>query len=104
MTGLGLWEAGIDTLFFKETGRVEIYDNNGSYAFRGNVRGFDLSQIRVVSLTEEGNIIDAVVDTPVFPGKEVSLHIEVEGDTLNGYAVFPLVGKVKIKNGRRITE
>jgi hypothetical protein len=104
MTGLGLWEASVDTLLFKETGRVEIYDNNGEYGFRGTVRGFDLSKIETVSLKEEGGTIDATVRTPLFPGKTVDIHIEIDGDTLTGYAVLPLVGKVKIKNGHRVKE
>ncbi|MBQ8944326.1 MAG: hypothetical protein IJ050_07465 [Clostridia bacterium] len=104
MTALGLWEASIDTLFFKETGRVEIFDNNGEYGFRGVVRGFDLSKIEVISLKEEGGTIDAAVKTPLFPEKTVDIHIEIDGDALAGYAVLPVVGRVKIKNGHRIKE
>ncbi|MBR3439557.1 MAG: hypothetical protein IKH13_08655 [Clostridia bacterium] len=104
MIGLGIWEATVDTLFFKETGRVEIYDDNGSYGFRGSVRGFDLSKIETVSVKEEGNVIDAVVSVPVLPGAEIALHAEIDGDSLTGYAVLPIIGKVKIKDGHRIKE
>ena len=104
MTGLGIWEASIDAMFLKETGRVEIYDNNGAYGFRGSLRGFDLGDIEVVSVKEDGNIIDAVITVPVLPNAEIPLHAEIDGDNLTGYAVLPIIGKVKIKDGHRIKE
>lgn len=104
MIGIGLWEASIDAMFFKETGRVEIYDNNGTYAFRGDTRGLDFSTIQVLSAKEEGNTIDAVVSVPVLPNAKIDLHIEIDGDNMEGYAVLPLIGKVKIKDGHRIKD
>ncbi|MBQ6265593.1 MAG: hypothetical protein IJK60_09120 [Clostridia bacterium] len=104
MIGLGIWEATVDALFFKETGRVEIYDNNGTYGFRGSARGIDLSKIEILCVKEEGNVIDAVITVPVLPNAEIPVHAEIDGDTLTGSAVLPLIGKIKIKNGRRIKE
>ena len=39
MIGLGIWEASINTMFFRGTGRVTISDNNGEYDFRLEVIG-----------------------------------------------------------------
>ena len=37
MIGLGTWEAPINTMIFRGTGRVTISDVNGEYDFNGSV-------------------------------------------------------------------
>ncbi len=104
MIGLGTWEARIDTMFYRGTARVKIYDDNGQYGFEVTVPGVDVPDISVVSIEEEAEHISAVVTTSVLPGKEINLDVDIDGDDLFGFVKVPYFGKVKLKDAHRIAE
>ncbi len=102
MIGIGTWECKVDTMFFKGTAQVKIFDNNGEYGFDVIIPDFDVPDITVLSVEEDGNDIDAVVQTSLLPGKDINLSVSIDGDDITGFLKIPFVGKVKLKDGHRI--
>lgn len=104
MIGLGTWECRIDTLFFKGTVKLKVFDDNGSYGFDVIIPDFKVPDITVKEIEEDGNEITATVCTSILPGKDITVYADIDGDTLNGFVKAPFVGKVKLKDCRRIEE
>lgn len=101
MIGLGTWEAPINTMVYKGTGRVTISDVNGEYDFRFELVGHQLPEIRISEITEDGNTLSAIAECDLLPGKKVPVSVSFEADTFSGVVKAPLVGKVKFK-GKKI--
>lgn len=102
MIGLGKWSCSIDTMMFRGEAVVTILDNNGEYGFEVEAKGIKIPQYTVSSITENGNNLSAVVTSPVLPGKEVPISMDFDGDVMTGFVKVPLLGKIKLKNGKKI--
>ncbi len=102
MIGLGKWSCRVDTMMFRGTAILSIYDNNGEYGFDLDASGIDIPEINVSDIVENGNTLEAVATTPLLPGKEVPITLEFDEDTFTGFLKVPLIGKVKLKDGKRI--
>ena len=63
MIGIGKWEASINTMLFKGTGRVTIIDNNGKYDFKLEIVGENVPEFIVTDVIEEGNTLRAVAES-----------------------------------------
>lgn len=100
MIGLGKWEAPINTMVYKGTGRMEISDINGNYDFKFEVVGVNLPEIRVSEIAEDGNTLTAVGECDLLPGKKIPVSITFDGDTFTGTIKAPLIGKVKLSGTR----
>ncbi len=101
MIGLGTWEAPINTMIFRGTGRVTISDVNGEYDFKFELVGEQLPKITVKNIVEDGNTLNAVGECDAFPGKEIPVTVTFDGDTMSGFCKLPFVGKLKF-NGKKI--
>ena len=96
MIGLGTWEAQINTMLFRGTGRVTISDVNGEYDFKFELVGEQLPKI--------GDTLTAVGECEAFPGKEIPVSVTFnDDDTFLCVVKLPFVGKIKL-NGNKISD
>lgn len=103
MIGLGTWEAAINTMIFRGTGRVTISDVNGEYDFKFELVGENLPDITVKDIEEDGDTLTAVGECEAFPGKEIPVSVTFDEDTFVGIFKLPFVGKIKL-NGHKIAD
>lgn len=101
MIGIGKWEASINTMLFRGTGRVTISDKNGQYDFKLEIVGENVPTFRVTDVVEEGNILRAVAESDMFKGKKIPVTATFDGDSVVGTAKLPFIGNIKL-NGHRI--
>lgn len=101
MIGLGIWEVPVNTPFFKTTAKITIKDNNGKYDFEFYVPEIDLSDIKVLEASEEGNTLNAKATADKLKGKVIPVSITFENDTCSGLIKAPFIGKIKV-NGKKI--
>lgn len=102
MIGIGKWECSIDTMMFRATAVVTIAEKDGKYDFKIETDDVRVPPYRVSDIVENGNNLSAVVTSPLLPGKEVPVSMDFDGDTVSGYIKVPVLGKVKLKNGKKI--
>lgn len=104
MIGLGTWEAQINTMLFRGTGRVTISDVNGEYDFKFELVGEQLPKITVNDIEEDGDTLTAVGECEAFPGKEIPVSVTFnDDDTFLCVVKLPFVGKIKL-NGNKIAD
>ncbi len=101
MIGLGTWEAEINTIFFKGTGRAKISDIGGNYDFKFEILGMNMPAVNVYDVCEEGNTLTATAECDLFKGKKIPVTVTFDGDTVTGIIKAPMLGKLKI-NGKKI--
>jgi hypothetical protein len=103
MIGLGKWTGEIDTSILSGSATVEIKDNNGEYDFSINVPSLKkLPNFRVYDIKEEGNQLSGKAEIDIMGKMIVDVCVEINGDTFTGYFKVPFIGKIEIKNGRKI--
>lgn len=101
MIGIGKWEASINTMLFRGTGRVTISDKNGQYDFKLEIVGENVPAFRVTDVVEEGNSLRAVAESDMFKGKKIPVTATFDGDSVVGTAKLPFIGNIKL-SGHRI--
>lgn len=101
MIGIGKWEASINTMLFRGTGRVTISDKNGKYDFRLEIVGENIPEFKISEIVEDGNTLRAVAESDMFKGKKIPVTATFNGDTVVGTAKLPFIGNIKV-NGYRI--
>ena len=101
MIGIGKWEASINTMLFRGTGRVTISDNNGQYDFKLEIVGENVPEFRVTDVVEDGNTLRAVAESDMFKGKKIPVTATFDGDSVVGSAKLPFLGNIKL-HGHRI--
>ncbi len=104
MIGLGKWACSVSTMFYAGEVKITVLDNNGSYGFEFEIPGVKVPDVTVKEVKIDGNLITAVAQTSILPGRDVELSIDFNGDSFEGFAKVPVLGKVKLKNGHRIEE
>ena len=102
MTGSGKWICSVNTIFFTGDVKFEIFDNDGEYGFRIDIPDIKAPEIIVKDVEEDDDEITVTAETSHLPGKDVILFLDFDDDTCEGYVKVPLVGKIKLRNGRRI--
>ena len=104
MIGLGTWEAPINTMIFRGTGRVTISDVNGEYDFKFELVGESLPKITVTDVEEDGNTLTAVGECEAFPGKKIPVTVDFnDDDTFLCVVKLPMIGKIKL-SGNKIAD
>lgn len=103
MIGLGKWTGDIETSFISGSAIVEIRDKNGEYDFSVTVPSMKkLPNFTVYNIKETGNCLSGKADIELMGKMTVDISVEIHGDTFTGYIKVPFMGKVEIKNGRKI--
>ncbi len=104
MIGLGKWACNVKTMFFTGEAKISVFDNNGEYGFKLEVPGVTVPKVTIKELKEEGDTINAVVQTDLLPDKDIDLSITFDGDEFDGFIKVPYIGKIKFRDGHRIEE
>ena len=103
MIGLGKWTGDIDTSLLSGSATVEISDNNGEYDFSITVPSLKkLPNFRVFDIKEDGNQLSGKAEVDLMGKMIVDVCVEIDGDTFTGFFKVPFIGKIEIKNGRKI--
>lgn len=104
MLGLGKWSFEVNTMFFSGEITVRVFDDSGKYGFELEKPNIEVPDISVKEIRESGNSVFASVQTSLLPGATVELNVVFDGDKFDGFVKIPVLGKVKLKNGRRIAQ
>lgn len=104
MIGLGKWTGDIETSMLSGSAIVEITDNNGEYAFSVETSSMkSIPPFKVYDVVESGNTLCGKADIELMGKISVSIFVEFTSDTtFKGYIKVPFLGKIEIKNGRKI--
>ena len=103
MIGVGIWTGDIETSLISGDAIVEISDNNGEYDFSVTVPSLQkLPNFKVYNIKEDGNRLCGKAEIELMGKMNVDISVEINGDTFTGYLQVPFLGKIEIKNGRKI--
>ena len=102
MIGLGNWVCNVSSMVFSGEVKMEIFDDNGSYGFKLDIPNVKIPDVTVKEVKEDGTDVTVTVQTSMLPGKDIVLNATFDGDTFEGVLKIPFVGKVKLKDGRRL--
>ncbi len=103
MIGLGKWTGDIDTAMLSGNAIVEITDKNGEYDFNVTVPSLKkLPNFTVYDIVEEGNTLKGKAEIELMGKMNVDICVQINGDIFTGYIKVPFIGKIEIKNGRKI--
>ena len=103
MIGLGKWTGEIDTSLISGSAIVEICDNNGEYDFSVTVPSLKkLPNFKVYDIIEDGNRLSGKAEIELMGKMNVDISVEINGDSFTGYLQVPFLGKIEIKNGKKI--
>ncbi len=84
---------------------VEITDKNGEYDFNVTVPSLrKLPNFTVYDIKEDGNTLSGKAEIDLMGKMTVDIKVEINGDTFTGYIKVPFLGKIEIKNGRRLND
>ena len=102
MIGLGKWSCRVDTMFFRGEAFFTIFDDNGKYGWSLDVPGIDVPEIEIKDVQEDGNTLTAVANVDLLPGKDIDITATFDGDTVEGLIKIPFIGKIKLKDGKKV--
>lgn len=104
MIGIGKYKAHINNMFYKGEVIFELKWVNDSYDFDVEIDSvdFDMPEITIKSVEEDGNTLNAVAEASLLPGKDCDVSLTFEDNKCNGYLKIPFVGKIKIKDAEKI--
>lgn len=103
MIGLGKWTGEIETSLISGSAIVEISDNNGEYDFSVTVPSLKkLPKFKVYDIKEDGNRLSGKAEIELMGKMNVDISVEINDNTFTGYLQVPFLGKIEIKNGRKI--
>lgn len=103
MIGLGKWGCDINSMIYSGKVVIDITDNNGIYHFDLSLTDFDVPEYEVVDVREEGNdTLKILVLVPML-AREIEMTVTFTADSFSGVAKLPFLGKVKFKDGYRIS-
>ncbi len=98
---LGTWSCKIETFIFSGELKMTVLNNGGEYGFQLEVEGMDTPDFEFTSIEENGSNVKATVYVPAVK-REAELDITFDGDRLNGTIKVPMLGKIKLKDGKKI--
>lgn len=103
MIGIGNWLAHVDTMFFKGDVTIKITDNNGEYGFDIDLPSdIDVPEFKIYDITEDGDTLNAKASVEILQGKEIEISFTFDGDTASGFLKAPYIGKIKIKEAKKV--
>jgi len=104
MIGLGKWVYSVNTVFLNGDVTLGIFDDNGDYKIEvlQIESDSDIPEFRFYDVVEDGNTLTAKGEVSLLPGSALDLFLEFTDDTMNGFLKVPYVGKIKVKDAKRI--
>ena len=101
MIGLGIWEFQVDTMFYKGKAILTI-THDGAYAIKVELPDMTSLVIAVADITEDGDTLNGTATTDMLKGKDIPCSVTFDGDEAEGVMKVPFIGKLKLKNGKKI--
>ena len=103
MIGLGKWGCDVNSLIYSGKVVINITDDNGKYHFDLSLTDFDVPEYEVVDVIEDGSdTLKIFVLVPMI-AKQVELTVTFTVDSFSGVAKIPFLGKVRFKDGYKIS-
>jgi hypothetical protein len=102
MIGIGKWACRVDTMFYRGEAFFTIKDDNGKYGWDLEVPGVDVPEVEIRDVTEDGNTLSAIANVDLLPGKDIEITATFEEDTFEGLIKVPFIGKIKLKDGKKV--
>ncbi|MBQ9552224.1 MAG: hypothetical protein IJU96_05600 [Clostridia bacterium] len=103
MIGLGKWGCDINSMIYSGKVVIDITDNDGVYHFDLSLTDFDVPEYEVVDVIEEGNdTLKIIVLVPML-AREIEMTVTFTENSFSGMAKLPFLGKIKFKDGYRIS-
>lgn len=104
MIGLGKWIGEIETSLLSGSATVTISDNNGEYAFFVETESIKtIPNFTVYDIVESDNTLSGKANVEIMGKMTVEVFVEFTSDsTFIGYIKVPILGKIEIKNGKKI--
>ena len=105
MIGLGKWQAEINNIIFKGSAVFTIADDNGNYKIDLELPGEDLgvSDINIQNIQEDGDTLTGEATVDIIPGgKACEISLTFTDDVCNGFLKVPIIGKIKVKDAKKI--
>lgn len=104
MIALGTWSFNVTTMFFKGEAKLRVFDDNGKYGFAVSLPGMDTPDFEIKEIKEEGNTLSGILLTSLLRGKDIPFELTVENEVASGYLKAPYLGKVNLKNGKKVAD
>ena len=97
------YQAKINNMFFKGNAVFGLTLTDGEYDIELDLEDadFDLGA-KIIESEVEDNTIIAKVSSTLLPGKTIDMTLTFEDDKCNGFLKIPFVGKVKIKDAKKV--
>jgi len=102
MLGLGTWEFQVDTMFYRGKVLLMVGEKDGGYDIGIDIPGMDVPDFAITSLAAEDNTVSGTVQTSLLKGKDIPFSVTFEGETASGFMKVPFMGKLTMKDGKRI--
>jgi len=103
MIGLGTWKFQVDTMFYNGAALLTITGDGGEYAIKVELPDMaSMPEIVVGSITEDGDTLNGIAVTDLLKGKDIPCSVTFDGDEAEGFLKVPFIGKLKLKDGRKI--
>jgi len=104
MLGIGTWEFPVNVMGNRGIVQLKITDEGGKYGFTLRVPGQQgqVPPVQIRRVTEQGNTLHIVARVPQFPNTDIPVSVTFDGDTASGMLTAPFIGRILLKNGRKI--
>lgn len=105
MTGLGTWSCRISTPLVKDRVYFTLADCGGKYKVSLRIKSHYFDDIPVISAQEQGGTLQLRLSGEIYkPGACADAELNFEGDTFTGSIVLPLLGRLRLLDGKREDE
>lgn len=103
MIGLGTWICGISTPLVKDKAVFTISDDNGNYKISLKIKSWDIEALPIIYAKEYGNTLQIRVSGEIYKaGTYADSEITFDGDELTGFITLPILGKLRLTDGKRV--
>lgn len=104
MLGYGNWLAKIDTMFYTGDALLKISGTADDYQVELELPGnsADIPDFRIFDVSAEGDTLICKAEVSAIPGKYADISLTFEDDTCNGFIKVPFLGKIRIKDAKRV--
>lgn len=105
MLGLGKWEFTVDSMLYRGKVLVTVSDKEGNYDVGVDIPGMDsIPPIVIVSIAHEGNDLTGIAKNSALGNKDIPFSFSfTDEDNATGFIKLPMIGKLQLKNGTRIS-
>jgi len=89
-------------MFYNGAAILDISDNGGEYDIKCDLPDMEIPEIKIGSVTEDGDTLNAIASTDMLKGKDIPCAVTFDGDSAEGFLKVPFLGKLKLQDGEKI--